>query len=202
MIVVDASACWSFSCRPHLAHASRPVSFATRTSFMRRTSWTSRWFKASDASCGPVKSLPAAPRKRLRISSTSISIGMPISISWVARGGCETTSARTTPCTSPSPRRLRRRSSPATVRWPRRPDTALDRSRHLWPRRPHLLLHFGLGWVRCGATPSGDDWRRASSGRRPTVRRSTAPCRPSAGCRSRADRDDGWRRRRTSTGSR
>ena len=58
MIVVDASALWSFSCRPRLAHASRPASFATRTSSTRRISWTSRSFKAFDASCGPVKCLP------------------------------------------------------------------------------------------------------------------------------------------------
>jgi hypothetical protein len=46
--------------------------------------------------------------------SAWISIVIPMSICWTVRGNCETTSAHTTPCTSPSQRRSRQPSSPAT----------------------------------------------------------------------------------------
>jgi hypothetical protein len=49
-----------------------PDPFATRTNSMRRTLWTSKWFRASDVSSGWEKPPQGAPAKRPRISPTRI----------------------------------------------------------------------------------------------------------------------------------
>jgi hypothetical protein len=67
VIVVDASALLEFLLQTSLGARVEARLFRDDDELHALTSWTSRYCKAFDVSCGAVKSRPAVPTKRLRI---------------------------------------------------------------------------------------------------------------------------------------